>query len=507
MLASAADPQAALVCSSGSTFCYQRRQPLRTLLHRIVRENLAPFLAQAADRYPSGDLPAFITAEFSRYLRCGILQHGFARVRCPACRDERLVAFACKNRGVCPSCCARRMADTAAHLRDCVLPSVPVRQWVFTLPKRLRFLLAWRPKLISLTLRLFLRALFAWQRRCARQIGVNRPLCGAVTMIQRFGSALNVNLHFHSLVPDGVFFEDADGDVQFHPLAPPTRSDLEKLIRQIVPRLLRKLGTEELPEQADWMVALAEALPSRAGPSGNDTPRGLCVLAEGFSLHAGVSVHALDGDALEQLARYCARPPLALRRLSLGENGQILYRVKHAAPGAPRILRLPPLQFMGRLAALVAPPRSHLTRFHGVFGPHSKHRARIIPQGPPAVSPPAQQALPADTPNCTPKACPPPTSPNKPPHQPASRARRLDWAALLQRVFAIDVLRCDRCGGRRRLIALITRTQVARKILKQLGLPPQPPPWTSARPPPEVTDPVDGNADLGIDPIPPSWHN
>ena len=71
------------------------------------------------------------------------------------------------------SCCARRMADSAAHLRDCVFPPVPARQWVFTLPKRLRFLLAWRPKLISLMLRLLLRALFAWQRRRKRRQGIH----------------------------------------------------------------------------------------------------------------------------------------------------------------------------------------------------------------------------------------------------------------------------------------------------------------------------------------------
>ena len=208
------------------------------LLHRIVREHLATFLAEAAERYPSGDIPANIRAEFERYLRCGILRHGFAQIRCPTCRDELLVAFSCKNRVVCPSCSARRMADTATHLRHWVPPLVPVRQWVFTLPKSLRFLLAWRPKLISLALRPFLRALFAWQRRCARRPGVNCPLCGAVTMIQRFGSELNLNLHFHTLIPDGVFFEDGDGEVQFQALPPPTRGELEKLVRKIVPRLL-----------------------------------------------------------------------------------------------------------------------------------------------------------------------------------------------------------------------------------------------------------------------------
>jgi len=169
VLASAKEPPALSDCSTGSTFRYQRREPEQTLLHRTVRENLATFLAEAADRDPSGNLPAFIIAEFDRYLRCGILRHGFARVRCSSCRDQILVAFACKNRGVCPSCCAKRMADSAAHLGDYVFPSVPVRQWVFTVPMRLQFLLAGRPKLISLMLRLFLRALFAWQRRCARR--------------------------------------------------------------------------------------------------------------------------------------------------------------------------------------------------------------------------------------------------------------------------------------------------------------------------------------------------
>ncbi len=68
------------------------------------------------------------------------------------------------------------MADTAAHLRDQVFPAVPLRQWVCTMPKRLRFLLAWKPKLISLALTLFLRALFAWQRRCARKQGIKGKL-------------------------------------------------------------------------------------------------------------------------------------------------------------------------------------------------------------------------------------------------------------------------------------------------------------------------------------------
>ena len=448
-------------CSASSGVRYQRREPEKSLLHRIVREHLATFLIEAQDRYPSGELPRFIRAEFERYLRCGLLCHGFARVRCSTCHDELLVAFSCKNRGLCPSCAGRRMADSAAHLRDRVFPSVPVRQWVLTLPMQLRFLLAWRPKLIGLTLTLFLRALFAWQRRCARRQGIVKPLCGAVTCIQRFGSALNLNLHFHTLVPDGVFFEDSEGNVQFHPLPPPTVPDLEKLARRLIPRLLKKLAAEsEQTEDADWMHLLTRYLQAQSGRAAPtiDWPRGLRVFAEGFSLHAGVSVSELDGDALERLARYCARPPLSLHRIAVDPDGQILYRAKHAAPGAPRRLHLSPTQFLGRIAALIPPPRSHLIRYHGVFAPHSKHRERIVPN---------HAQLPKPTP-----AAPSATTSAQTPPPPRSR---LDWASLLRRVFAIDVLHCDRCGGRRQLLSMITEAKTAQIILNHLGLPAQAP--------------------------------
>jgi hypothetical protein len=73
------------------------------------------------------------------HLECGILAQGFARVRCGGCGHDFLIAFSCKGRSVCPSCNTRRMAETAAHLVDQVFPQVPVRQWVLSLPKRLRY--------------------------------------------------------------------------------------------------------------------------------------------------------------------------------------------------------------------------------------------------------------------------------------------------------------------------------------------------------------------------------
>ena len=224
------------------------------------------------------------------------------------------------------------MADSAAHLRDCVFPSVPVRQWVFTLPKRLRFLLAWRPKLISLMLRLFLRALFAWQRRCARKQGIAAPLCGAVSFVQRFGSALNLNIHVHAILPDGVFFEEDNGQVRFHPLFPPKYSDLEKLIRKLVPGLLRKLGDEELPEHAEWMLSLCQALATGAPAQATDPPRGLGVFCEGFSLHAGVFVSDVYDDRDQRLCSLCGLHISWKLGTNLGRSG-----ASESDRGGPRV--------------------------------------------------------------------------------------------------------------------------------------------------------------------------
>jgi len=74
----------------------------------------------------------------ARYLDCGIFERGFARIRCPDCAAEFLLAFSCKGRGLCPSCGAKRAAEFAAFLQDEVVADVGHVQWVFTVPKLLR---------------------------------------------------------------------------------------------------------------------------------------------------------------------------------------------------------------------------------------------------------------------------------------------------------------------------------------------------------------------------------
>jgi len=126
---------------------YVRHRPERTLLYQIVDEYYPAFKAHLAAQ--GNALPGYVEQEFEEYLKCGRLEHGFLRVRCDACHAEHLVAFSCKKRGFCPSCGARRMAESAALLVDEVFPEQPVRQWVLSVPYPLRFLFAGRPDVMG----------------------------------------------------------------------------------------------------------------------------------------------------------------------------------------------------------------------------------------------------------------------------------------------------------------------------------------------------------------------
>ena len=473
------------------------------MLYEVVQTHLEPFLARRADE--EAWLPRFVEKELRAYLACGILAHGFARVRCGGCGDERLVALSCKGRGVCPSCTTRRMHDTAAHLVDRVVPHVPIRQWTLSFPPRLRFALARDSKLLGKALGIFVRAVAAWQRRAARPLTKAKPHAGAVTFVQRFGSALQLTPHFHTLVPDGVFVAPAiSGDrAAFVRLSPPTDAAVATLVAAVAQRVERLLGahgsTGEVPE-ADAPTepharTLAAALPVPPGVRGPapircPVPPPRTANVRGFSLHADREVHENDRLALEHLSRYGLRPPLALDRLDRLPDGRVRYRMKRTFSDGTREVVLAPEAFLARLAALVPPPRVHLVRYHGVFAPASPLRPAVTRAPEPPHSPP----VPVKTEPITQEPPPPVTepSPSSPPDAP-TRQRRLPWADLLHRVHAIDVLACP-CGSRARVLAFITVPEVCALILRHLGLPDRPPHITPARAPPQSDLPDDLHA-------------
>ena len=147
-------------CPPTQAHSYCRHEPEKHPLYKVFAQHLETFLQRT--RTAEQQLPGHVEEELRAYLKCGILAHGFVRLRCEDCGESRAVAFSCKRRGWCPSCMGRRMVDTAARLVDEVLPEVPVRPFVLSLPFEIRYRLAWDGKLIAALLAVFLRAVNAW---------------------------------------------------------------------------------------------------------------------------------------------------------------------------------------------------------------------------------------------------------------------------------------------------------------------------------------------------------
>jgi Transposase zinc-binding domain/Putative transposase len=311
---------------------YRRREPEQDLLHRVLVDHLETFLERT--RTAEFALPRYIEQELRDYLECGVLACGFVRSKCEVCGKSIVVGFSCKGRGFCPSCTGRRMADTSARLVDDVFPpDVPVRQWVLSLPINVRYRLAYDGKLLSDVLSVFLRVVRGWYRKRGKEAGIKECKGGSVTFSQRFGSALNLNPHVHSLLFDGVFNSRTN---VFHAAPPLQDEDVKEIVEVTayrVIRLLRKRGildddayddfADEEPLLAGMTSASIMGLVStgdRAGrrvrrvlsdPSDAVRTGPLCFASSGFSLHAATRIAGGNKDGLERLCKYVSRPPLA----------------------------------------------------------------------------------------------------------------------------------------------------------------------------------------------------
>ncbi len=119
---------------------YRPRQPQNSALYQLLEAYYEDVKALWEERFEKkyGFWRGFVEAVVARYLDCGVAETGFARLKCDDCGSERLLTLSCKQRGICPSCDAKRAAAFAAFLKDELLSNVGHRLWTFTLPKMLR---------------------------------------------------------------------------------------------------------------------------------------------------------------------------------------------------------------------------------------------------------------------------------------------------------------------------------------------------------------------------------
>jgi hypothetical protein len=519
---------------------YRPRRPQDTVLHRVVRSHLETFIEHARETYDA-PLPKYVREELRAYLRCGIFEHGFTRARCESCNHDVLIAFSCKARGLCPSCAGRRMCNTAAHIVDRVIASVPVRQWVLSLPFDVRARAAYDARFLTEIIRAFASALRDRHRTWARSIALEDAEFAAITFVQRFGSSLNLNVHLHVVVVDGVFSRDGD-ELAFTAASPPTRVEMMAILRTVRARV-EKLAIRNANELQPTLGACVRVALSPGDIRAvsidlqNDEPHanppephdGSAVEEAHYNLEASVRIAADDDFGREHLLRYCARPPLSLARLIALPHGKLGYRIKKLRNHRNKLRVMTPLELLARLAALIPPPRHPLVRFHGAFAPRSSWRKLVVPKPPkPEPKPEHQHHTPNETPS-TPTGTKPPARPHAPSstRTPASAgapaliaeahwlapnvlsvrhwerircgalaatSARIDWPTLMSRTFDVDVLECSKCGGRLRIVALIDDEDTATAILDELAIERTPPP-TRARDPSTLDHDPDADAD------------
>ncbi len=275
------------------------------------------------------------------------------------------------------------MAQTAAHLVECVIPWVPTRQWVVSVPIPLRYWMAASQDLTAKVHTIIRTTIGQYYVNQAVTRGSPRANVqpGSVTFMQRFGSALNLNLHFHVIFLEGVYLDRTDQGLKprFVPGEPPTDTDIAAVVQKISRRVLRKLrqlgyleasgdapmatgydplGDDE-PELARTMAASVQhriAFGERAGQRvrrigsgfGHEGERPTltgphCASVQGFSLHAHTQVPAHRRDELECLLRYAARGAVSLERLAQDTNGDLVYTFTHPWSDGTMGIRLSPL--------------------------------------------------------------------------------------------------------------------------------------------------------------------
>lgn len=187
---------------------YRPRFPQKDPFYRIFNEHFQHYTHIHEERFAakSGHLRPIIAKSVEEFLDCGLLHGGFARIRCPSCHQEHLLAFSCQTRNFCPSCQSKRGALLAEKLSSDVFYDVPHRHIVFTIPKVLRGIFERERKLLGI----LSKSAFDATAKVLAQITIDKDArCGFVSSIQTFGSyAANFHPHIHAIVTAGVFSED-----------------------------------------------------------------------------------------------------------------------------------------------------------------------------------------------------------------------------------------------------------------------------------------------------------
>jgi hypothetical protein len=360
-----------------------------------------------------------------RYLDCGDPHFGFARVKCEDCGSEYILPFSCKRRHFCPSCHQKRVVEFGEYLHEEVLKDVQHRQWVFSIPKRLRPYFMYDRKLLS---KLSMCAWKVLSEYLKQSVDVDDPVPGCVIAVQTFGEFLNFNPHLHIIATDGCFY----GDGEFMTGISPKAEDLMAPFVMKVFNMLKKEGKINnfiIDNMINWHHS-------------------------GFNIYCGQAVNPLDDEGVERLSQYIVRAPLSQERMtyipeheSPDSTAKVVYRGKTTRSTE----FFTALDWLARLITHIPGKGEQMVRYYGYYS----NKSRGMRKKGATPSPKNSEA------NFAPIII----------ESDLSRKKfKKNWARLIQKIYFVDPLSCPKCSGNMRIISFIEDDATIKKILVHLNL-------------------------------------
>lgn len=411
--------------------------PQGTTFHSIIEESYPSWITRrTAEGKP---VCAAVQKAFERFLQCGDPDYGHAALGCQPCDYKLSIPLPCNQRAWCPTCLARRMRTRGQSIVDDVFGTVPVRHWVEGLPPQLKRIIGYDAGVLTLVLQCFVREIFRCLRRKAKlELGLRRAALahpGAVSIIHLCSGDLTPNTHFHCIVTDGVFVEDADGNLYFIKLSAPTAKEVANVAKLTCRRTCRILERRKLwrttrsgKSVVEGVLLLTDKRPAKFFGDASSNMEGGAAPRDGaypFHVWAGHPVEAGDRDELERLVHYVLAPPLRYEQVTIDGEGNVVLRLKRPRHDGTIEVTLTHHKFLDALAELIPRDRKNTIRYHGVYAPNNHLRPLAVPQAH---------------------------------HQtaPSLRNQDVDHRKAHARVGSMSQATCPKCSGKLQLVAVRT---------------------------------------------------
>lgn len=416
------------------------RFPQGGILHGLLAGKFAGYHERRLRR----KRPVTILPDVNAYLDCGNIRRNKATLECTKCLIRSEFPLSCKRRNFCEACGARRQRDRGEFLRQRVIGDTPMRLWTVTLPHPARTFLGGEPALTTAVLGAVLRRITRFIRMSIKHAHdletVSIVQAGAITVIQRVGTDLDGNLHFHILFTNGAFVE-RDERLTFLELPQPTDEDIAEIAWDIAKSVRKELWRANLWEDSSseseriisglFVGRDGEAKPFRfTGVAANDASRPKGVGAVNVDVRPPIG--GGDHENLARILAYMLAPAVRDKQLTVQADSVLLELKRERSDGTTH-RRYAFDQVFDRLAFMVPPRYANLIRFHGVYAPNAALRADVVPEG-------------QEPSGSAPQAC----------EDEVVQDDHLAWAELRTHSFAEDMMRCPRCGGRLKLVALVS---------------------------------------------------